>query len=83
MFDWPEQSHTSPTSRSPTSCARVGECAERECGPPAGMAGNVTLQRPDASARARCVAEPSVTVTSSPAFAVPQTAIGRSRWSTP
>ena len=82
MFDWPEHSHTSPTSTSPTLCVAPPELAVNVYGPPAFIAGNDACQCPDASARALLRDFASVTVTSSPGPASPQTWIGRSRCST-
>jgi hypothetical protein len=78
MFDWPEQSQTSPIRMS-DACAAPALSVK---GPPASIAGSATRQPPLSSAVALRRAEPSVTVTCSPGAAVPQIAIGRPRWST-
>ncbi len=72
MLDWPLHRKTSPTSTSAIACVSPEE--DRACrvkGPPAGMAGSVSVQCPSAPARARCVAAPIVTVTSAPGAASP------------
>jgi len=58
MLDWPEQSHTSPTSTSsnftvfdPLTCST--------CGPPAVIFGSVTFHSPRSFATARALLPPS------------------------
>ena len=83
MFDCPEQRNTSPTSTSCTDCATPDlPCAVNTKGPPALNAGNVTLHRPEASARALALTAASETVMSSPPAACPHTSMGLSRCKT-
>jgi hypothetical protein len=71
MFDWPEHSHTSPTSTSRTLCSRSRVRTDNVKGPPAGIGGSATRQRPSLPAFTCAVAFDSVTVTPSPGFAWP------------
>ena len=82
MFDWPEHSHTSPTSTSVRRWLMSPALTTSACGPPALCAGSSMRQRPVASAVAVAFAVFSDTVTRVPASARPQIGIGRPRCST-
>ena len=79
MFDWPPQSHTSPTSTSlsvsvfsPAMVISRGDAL-------AGIASRRTIHLPPSSAVADFSWPPKRTVTFSPAFAHPQTGTGMPR----
>ena len=72
MFDWPEQSQTSPTSTSSKVIVFL-PLTVSVCGPPAGSGSSVTDHLPSSSALAVLVWPAIVTVTSSPGSAQPQT----------
>ena len=82
MFDWPEQSHTSPTNTSLTVTEFVLPFARSWSGPPACKASNRTDHFPSAAAVAVLVWPPSATVTASPGSAHPQTGSVMSRCKT-
>ena len=72
MFDWPEQSQTSPTAMSSAVAAEPSAPVTLiESGPPAARAGNSACHRPFASAVAVFVSPPRLTLTRSRGFAVP------------
>ena len=81
MFDWPEQSHTSPIITSSNS-TELEPATLSVNGPPAFMAGSVTFHSPRSLACACAVADASVTVTVSLGCAQPQIARGISCWRT-
>jgi hypothetical protein len=83
MLDWPEHSHTSPTSTSTIVCAAPSALLTASVyGPPAGSAGSVACQWPSASARPCTVWPAKRIVSAAPGFAWPQTGSARSRCST-
>jgi hypothetical protein len=81
MFDCPDASHTSPTSTSLTVSVFLPDTVSVSASP-AGRGSSFTDQLPARSAVVFFVCLPSVTLTSSPASAQPQTGTAASRWST-
>jgi len=83
MFDCPEQSHTSPTSRFPillgASCASVDVIVRSAGSSAAGIAGSDKLHRPRAPTETSAVASRRRTLIFAPGVAVPQIATFVSR----
>jgi hypothetical protein len=78
MFDWPEQTQTSPTSTSRTVMV-FSPATVISSGPPADSGSSDTRQRPLASAVVEALRPPISTLTCSPGAAVPQTGTEASR----
>lgn len=72
MFDWPLPSQSSPANTSLKRRASLPSTANSK-GPPAAGAGKTTDQRPSASAMARPLSAPKLTVTAWPGWSSPQT----------
>ena len=72
MFDWPEQTQTSPTSTS-SKVTVFFPLTVIVCGPPAGSGSSVTDHLPSSPAFAVFDWSAMLTVTSSPGSALPQT----------
>jgi hypothetical protein len=81
MFDWPEHTHTSPTSTS-LNVSVFFPATVISIGAPASIASSVTRHLPCASATAAASRPPAFTATASPGSAVPQTGTFVPRWST-
>src|SRR5262245_23114442 len=79
MFDWPDASHTSPTSTSRKSRRSAPAWTLSVNGPPAGFGDRVTFHAPSGETVARPLLPASRTVTASLGFAHPQTTMGLSR----
>ena len=77
MLLCPEQSHTSPTRTSLTATPLAASVRPSQL---AGIGSRSTRQRPSAAAVADFDCPANVTVTASPASAVPQTGTFASRW---
>src|SRR5437016_1276649 len=73
MFDWPEQTQTSPTSTSSTSTRFLAPFTISLYGPPAACVGNTVDHLPSARDLVVAVAPLSSTVISSPGLAQPHT----------
>ncbi len=82
MFDWPEHSHTSPTSTSRTTRCSLPSSMSSAYGPPAAWRGSVASQRPFASASAVACAPSKPSLTRAPGVDQPHTCMGCSRCST-
>ena len=81
MFDWPEQTQTSPTRTSTTSTLFFPSIVMAN-GPPASSFASRTSHLPSGPASAATSCPWNLTVTFSPGSAEPQTGTDRPRWST-
>src|SRR5947208_7506899 len=82
MFDWPEHTHTSPTSTSLTASSFFPFTVSCAGWLLAVSGGSLAVHLPEPSAVALAVCPPRVTVTSSLASALPQTGTGMPCWRT-
>ena len=82
MFDWPEQTHTSPTTTFVILIVFALETVISDGSARAGPAGSVAVHLPSSFARAFAVLPSKETVTSAPGSVQPQTGTGVPRWRT-
>ena len=83
MFDWPEQSHTSPIAiSSDAALAPFAPVTLILNGPPPARAGKLALHRPLASVVVVAFEPAKVTLSCSPGVALPLRTIGLPRWTT-